>query len=525
MGQVKTVEQMSLRQKIGQMIVTGFPTLELSQEMKDLIEHYSIGNCILFSHNIADKHQLGTLVAELQQLFVAHTGVAGFITIDQEGGRVTRMPKDATNIPGAMAIASTGRPENAYAAGRITARELKALGINFNLAPVMDINNNPLNPVINVRSYGDTAETVAEYGIAMMRGLLDGGVLSSLKHFPGHGDTSVDSHIGLPTINKTLEELEQLELLPFKAAIEQGAPAIMSAHILFPQIETSNVPATMSRTIITELLKNRLQYKGLVISDCLEMDAIKRFYGTAKGAVGAIKAGVDLIFISHTPSLVIEAVREIEAAVAAGELEEAIIDEAVHKILAYKAEYAKVVPPRFELVGSSAHRAANAMMRSETICLVQGELTPIAEQDSDVQIIGTYAYRSDMASSSVNEELSFAQYIGQRLGVKHQAVVIDPDQAQIETCLANVAAGEHVVLGLFNARENKGQLALAKQLIDKGVRTMLVALGRPYDLALIKGAHGSLALFEYSAEAFDSLLPVLRGMHQTTAKLPIKRMF
>lgn len=313
---MRTIEHMSLREKIGQMFVTGFPSTEITPELKEVIEHYKVGNIILFSHNIDNKYQLGELVTELQQWYTTHTGIPGFITIDQEGGRVTRMPKDATNVAGAMAIASSGRPENAYAAGRMTARELKALGINFNLAPVMDVNNNALNPVINVRSYGDSVATVSQYGIQMMKGLLDGGVMSSLKHFPGHGDTNVDSHIGLPTIEKTLEELEQLELLPFKAAIEQGAQAIMSAHILFPKIEKSGVPGTMSHTIITEILKGKLGYKGLVVSDCLEMDAIKRYYGTAKGALGAVKAGIDLVFISHTPETVKEAIHLIEEAVA-----------------------------------------------------------------------------------------------------------------------------------------------------------------------------------------------------------------
>lgn len=519
---MKSIEQMSLRQKIGQMIVTGFPTPELSPEMKAVIEQYGIGNCILFSHNISNKYQLGALVAELQQWFVAHTGVPGFITIDQEGGRVTRMPKDATNIPGAMAIAATGRTENAYAAGRITARELKALGINFNLAPVMDINNNPHNPVINVRAYGDTSETVAEYGIAMMRGLLDGGVLSSLKHFPGHGDTNVDSHIGLPAIHKTLAELEQLELLPFQAAIVQGAPAIMSSHILFPQIEPSGLPATMSYAIITELLKNKMQYEGLVISDCLEMDAIKRYFGTAKGAVGAIKAGIDLIFISHTPALVREAVHEIEAAVASGELDEVVIDTAVRKILKYKAQYAKLQAPQPEVVGSNAHLAASALMRSESISLVQGRLLSVEQGDQRVHMIGTNSYRTDLASSSMNTELNFAQYVGDKLGLKHQTLPIDPDQEQIAACLAAVAAAERVVLGLFNARENTGQLELARQLIAKGIHTTLVALGKPYDLALLEDAACSLALMEYSADAFDSLLPVLSGDKPLTACLPIK---
>jgi len=519
---MKTLEQMSLREKIGQMIVTGFPTSNITQEMKDVIAEYNVGNVILFSHNVVNKNQLGDLVAELQQLFVTHTGVAGFITIDQEGGRVTRMPKDATNVAGAMAIASTGRSENAYAAGRITARELRALGINFNLAPVMDINNNPLNPVINVRSYGDTAESVCEYGIKMMRGLVDGGVLSSLKHFPGHGDTNVDSHIGLPTINKTIEELEQLELIPFREAIAQGAPAIMSSHILFPLIETSGLPATMSRVIITELLKEKLGFKGLVVSDCLEMDAIKRYYGTAQGAVGAVRAGVDLIFISHTPELVRDAVQAIEAAVAAGELDEGVIDAAVRNILSYKEQYATVEAPRPDLVGGTAHQAASSLMRTESISLVSGELSPISANDDNVHIIGTYSYRTDLASSSVNTDLNFAGHIGEKLGLKHQTLPIDPEQEQIDACVATVAAGDVVILGLFNARENTGQLALAQALIDKGIRTTIVALGRPYDLALVKGASGSLALLEYSADAFDSLIPILTGSYVPTAKLPIQ---
>lgn len=219
-----------------------------------------------------------------------------------------------------MAIASTGRPENAYAAGRITAREMRALGINFNLAPVLDINNNKQNPVINVRSYGDTAEVVTEYGLQMLRGLKDGGVLAAIKHFPGHGDTAVDSHLGLPSIDKSLEALEELELKPFRAAIDSGAECLTSAHILFPAIENNQVPATMSKAIITDLLKHRMGYEGLVISDCLEMDAIQKYYGTAEGAVGALKAGVHLLFISHSAQLVKDAVRRIEHAVETGEL-------------------------------------------------------------------------------------------------------------------------------------------------------------------------------------------------------------
>ncbi|WP_051318539.1 glycoside hydrolase family 3 N-terminal domain-containing protein [Cohnella thermotolerans] len=333
------MRELSLREKIGQLIATGFPAARPTDEWRSLVADYGIGNVILFSHNVESAVQVKELCGELRRTIEAITGCPPLIAIDQEGGRVTRLPADATNVPGAAAIASTGRPEHAYAAGRLTARELRALGINFNLAPVLDINNNKLNPVINVRSYGDTAETVERYGLLMLQGLRDEGVLAAVKHFPGHGDTSVDSHLGLPVVGKTAEQLAGLELKPFAAAIAAGAECVMTAHILFPELEPERVPATMSRAVVTGLLKGRLGFEGLVVSDCLEMDAIRRFYGTAEGAVGALKAGVHLLFISHTPQLVREAAERIERAVLEGDLSLSVVDEAVDKVLYYKSKY------------------------------------------------------------------------------------------------------------------------------------------------------------------------------------------
>ena len=518
---MKTLEQMSLREKLGQMFITGFPSTTISEEMIDVIKNYHVGNMIVFSHNVENKQQLSQLVRDLQQHFVSSNGIPGFITIDQEGGRVVRMPEDATNVPGAMAIASTGRPENAYAAGRITARELKAIGINFNLAPVFDINNNPLNPVINIRSYGDKAEKVNEYGIQMMRGLLDGGVMSSLKHFPGHGDTNVDSHLGLPSIDKTLEQLEEVELVPFKEAITQGARGIMSAHILFPQIEKSGLPGTMSRTIITDLLKGKLGYTGLVVSDCLEMNAIKEYYGTAKGAVGALKAGIDLICISHSPLIVKDAIDEIEAAITAGEIDVAIVDKAVANILAHKALYAPIEDHDVDVVGNSVHQAASMAIRTESISLVDGQVKPVAKGSQDVCVVGSLSYRTDLASSSVNTGLSFAKQVAEKLEVANFVCDISPSDDEIDALLEQVKGYKHIVLGLFNARENTGQLNLANKLIATGVDVTLVALGRPFDLALIEGATASLTLLEYSKQAFESIVPILSGEIKPTGTLPI----
>jgi beta-N-acetylhexosaminidase len=515
------MNSLSLREKIGQLIVTGFPEPRVTEDLKNLVTEYKIGNIILFSHNVQNAAQLKRLCTELQRLITNNTGYPALISIDQEGGRVTRLPADAVNIPGAMAIASTGRPENAYAAGRITARELCALGINFNLAPVLDINNNKQNPVINVRSYGDTAETVEEYGLQMMRGLQDGGVLASIKHFPGHGDTSVDSHLGLPVIEKSIEQLMELELKPFVAAIESGAEAITTAHILFPAIEKDRVPATMSGTIITDLLKKKMGYEGLVISDCLEMDAVRQYYGTAQGALGALKAGVHLVFVSHTPSLVKETVEVIEQAVQSGELPMSIVDEAVEKVFFYKMKYGKLAETALSVVGSEVHRRAAAAISVESICHVRGNLPVVEKNDNDTIFVGSYPYRADQASSRVNTRLSFPEAVADAFSAAHVMVNIDPDQDEIDEVLKQVHGYAKVVIGMYNALDNLGQLKLVNRLSANGHQVIAVALGKPYDLKALEGDVCGLAAFEYTPLAIESLIQVLSGAIAPTGKLSI----
>ena len=290
---------MDRREQIGQRLVTGFPGTELTEDFRRMVREYKISNVILFRENITDCAQLKQLCGEIQALVRRETGHGAFITADQEGGLVTRLPGDAVNVPGAMAIAATGDPENAYRAGLLTGRELRALGVNFDLAPSVDVNSNPENPVIGARSYGDTPQEVSRYANRMIRGLLDGGVLCSAKHFPGHGDTDTDSHLALPCVDKSMEELERTELLPFREAVRAGVPAVMTTHILFPQLEPEHLPATMSRRIMTGLLREQMGFDGLIVSDCMEMRAIKDHFGTVNGVVAAMAAGVDLVFISR----------------------------------------------------------------------------------------------------------------------------------------------------------------------------------------------------------------------------------
>ena len=273
---------MTRKEQIGQRLVTGFPGTELTDDYKRMVRDHKIANVTLFRENIESCAQLRRICGEIQSLVREETGHAAFITIDQEGGVVSRLPSDGVNVPGAMAVAATKDPENAYRAGLLTGRQLRSLGVNFDFAPVADVNINPANPVIGARSYGDDPREVGRYVCRMFQGLSDGGVLSSAKHFPGHGDTDVDSHLALPKVDKSRDELEKAELVPFRMAIKAGVPAIMTTHILFPQIEPEYLPATMSRRILTGLLRGELGYDGLIVSDCMEMQAIRDYFGTVK---------------------------------------------------------------------------------------------------------------------------------------------------------------------------------------------------------------------------------------------------
>ncbi|WP_217595285.1 glycoside hydrolase family 3 protein [Cohnella sp. GbtcB17] len=503
----------SLREKIGQLIVTGFPGTSVTEELDTLVRDWKIGNIILFSHNAENKSQLASLCGDLQGIIRSETGYPALISIDQEGGRVTRLPRDAVNVPGAMAIAAAGDPAYARAAGRITSAELRALGVNFNLAPVLDVNNNKRNPVINVRSYGDTPETVAAYGVQMLRGLREGGVLAALKHFPGHGDTEVDSHLGLPSSGKTLAELEALELLPFRAAIADGAEAIMIAHMMFPAIEPRRVPATMSSVIVGDLLKGKLGYEGLVVSDCLEMDAVKKYYGTAQGALGALKAGIHLLFVSHTPALVRETVQVIEQAVQSGELPMETLDAAVDKVLYYKEKYAAAgsEAPPLSVVGCEAHRKEAEAISDASICVVTGSLAPVQPGEARTLFVGSLPYRTDQASSRVSGGPSFPDVMADRMGGGRMLAGIGPDEAEIGRMLREAEGYDRVVYGLYNGIDNPGQFEAVRRLVAAGKRVTAVALGKPYDLEALEGVECGLAAFEYTALLLDSVARVLSG--------------
>ena len=293
---------MTLEEQIGQLLVVGFHGTRIPHTLRELIEHYHIGNIILFSRNIQNTHQLLELTCSLQEIAKAAGHSAPLlIMLDQENGMVRRLGLGATIFPGNMALGAIGSEQVAYDIAKATGHELRALGINMNLAPVVDVNNNPANPVIGVRSFGEDPQQVAHLAVATIKGYQAAGIISNLKHFPGHGDTSVDLHVALPTIAHTIEHLEQVELVPFKSCIQAGTDSVMIAHIYFPALMPDKIlPATVSPAVIQGLLRQQLGFDGVIVSDCMEMNAIVSTIGTAQGTVMALQAGIDLVLVSHT---------------------------------------------------------------------------------------------------------------------------------------------------------------------------------------------------------------------------------
>ena len=507
--------EMTLKQMLGQKLIFGFHGKELSEEFKSLIREYKIGNVILFLRNVESAQQLRRLCADIQSLVQEVTGYPAFIVIDQEGGMVTRLPQDAVNVPSAMALAAAGDPENARIAGEITIRQLRGLGPNFNMAPDLDVNTNPANPVIGIRSYGDDPETVAAFGTASTLAYAGSGIFCCGKHFPGHGDTAVDSHLGLPKVEKTLEELEKAELIPFRRCIEAGIPAIMSSHILFPKIEKENVPCPMSRTYITDILKNKLGFKGLIFTDCLEMDAIQKYYGTDKGAVAAIKAGVDLAEISSTIGLMWDAARAVNEAAEAGEFDMEEIRASVEKILSYKKQLLPVEPA---LCNREEDRQTVLDLARKAITCCAGT-APRA--DENTFFCGCADYRASGVGNEDGSAGAFPAHMAAAFHAPGRITAKDPDAGEIAAVAAEAAQYSQIILGTCNAHLFRGQIALAEALVKTGKPVTVVALRNPYDIPLLPECACKIAAFDYTTPSFLALEDVFRG-GEMTGTMPVK---
>jgi beta-N-acetylhexosaminidase len=354
---------MTVREQIGQLFMVGFLGSSVSNDLATFIREYKPGGVILFSRNLESVAQIIELTNHLQRLS-PHSPL--LISIDQEGGRVSRLPKEFTIFPPGEALGRCNSYELAYAVASVVAAELRCVGINMNMAPVLDVNSNPDNPIIGDRAFGSVPEIVCEMGQATVAGLQDNRVVACGKHFPGHGDTAADSHKELPVVAAPVQRLREVEWPPFEHAVRHGVATLMTAHVRYDALDDQR-PATLSPAIIQSILREQLKYDGVVLTDDLEMHAIIDHYGIGEAAVQAFLAGCDVLLICKDHEREITAIHAIERAVKEGRITSARLETSLARVAKLKARFVHPYKPVMIsdarlMVGCRTHRALLASL-------------------------------------------------------------------------------------------------------------------------------------------------------------------
>jgi len=510
---VPGVEDLTLAQRVGQLFQLGFEGREPTEEIRSLVAEHHVGGVVYFARNLEAPAQIAELSAALQELALDATGVPLLVSVDEEGGRVSRLPF-GPRPPGAMAVGATADPEFARDLSAAVATQLRAVGVNANLAPVLDVATNPENPVIGTRSFGGDPERVGAFGVAAAAGLQSRGIVACGKHFPGHGDTATDSHHGLPVVDHDRDRLDSVELLPFRRAVDAGVDALMTAHVAVPAVEPDpGRPATTSRAVLTGLLREELGFEGVVVTDCLEMDAIADGIGTARGAVEAIAAGADAVLVSHTPERQRAAIEAVLDAVRDGTLPEARVNEAAERLLALKRRRLDDGPtPDVASATNAAQRASRRVAR-EAVTVVRDEAgnVPLAgDRLSLVSLAGGDDSPVDERRADVApfiERLSAGGYDVQR----HTLTPGDDPSPPTDG---------PVVVVTRDAVTDERQATAVGRLTTVNGPLVVLAVGSPHDVRVL-GAGTVVATYDESPAMLAAAADVLAGEREARGTLPV----
>lgn len=525
----RTLKRMTLEEKVAQMIFARAEGGYLSRDderwvyLERLVKERKIGGFVFFA---GDVYEYAVQANKLQSI----SKVPLLIAADFEFGAAMRVRR-ATLFPRAMLVGATRNPDYAYLIGKITAREAKALGVRQVYAPVVDVNNNPMNPVINTRSFGEDPALVAEMSAAFIRGMQEERVIATAKHFPGHGDTDIDSHLDLPVLPYTSERLDSLELIGFRRAIDAGVRSIMVAHLDVPLIDSlRGIPATLSYPISTTLLQNRMGFSGLIVTDAMDMRGVTKAFSTAEAAVRAVKAGTDLVLLPPDVDVAIDALAK---AVRRNEIPLQRIEQSVRKILAAKkfAELDKrkliSIDQVAKIVGAREHKLIAKQIAREGVTIVKNDSNLIPLQKNNLKKIVSIAM-GDLEDPSTGN--SFRLLVRQR-GVTPQEFRLDQRSNKIEydTALARAALADVVVLHLY-VRTRSAQMTgfLQQQQIDflnaigkLGKPSVMLSFGNPYLLNALPSVHAYVVGFSEADVVVESAVEILFGEVPSKGKLPI----
>lgn len=531
----KKLTSMSLREKIAQMIITnsfGYTLDESSDDylrLKNLIVNEKIGGVIFFRGNSVQQAELTNKLQSLSEIPL-------LISADYERGTKMRLD-DGSLFPNNMALGATRNPELAYKMGLQIAKECKAIGVHQNYSPVMDVNNNSLNPIINVRSFGEDPELVSLMGVSMIKGLQDGKIIATAKHFPGHGDTDVDSHNDLPVLNFSRDRLESLELVPFKNAVNAGVKSVMIAHLSIPVLEKNqNIPASLSENIVKGLLLEDMKFEGLIVTDALNMAGVLKHFTTEEIALNCINAGIDLILMPTTPANKpgeTEFISAIESAVLNGIVSEERINRSVEKILKAK-DWLKLDENKFvdvnkvsEIVNSSEANELSRKIADESVTLVKnnGNLIPFLNPENQKCLIVSMNNGNEKANSdyflqrfSDNNKFGEVSYFDLTGDILNSDEIIGSSESY-DFVLIPIYAKVKIKTGTVGLPQS--QIDLINTLVQNGKKTIVISFGNPYLIQGFEEVDAYICAYSDAESSINSVIDSFYGTIKFKGKLPV----
>jgi len=523
--EIPPADDLDLQTKVGQMFMIGFNgeqgewALEPTQTLRELLVERKVGNVLYFAWNVKSREQTTALSSDLQNIAMEEgSGVPLFIMTDQEGGISNRLGWKSVP-PSQMALGAAEDPKLARQTGTAVAEELQSVGINFNLTPVLDVNSDPQNPVISTRSFSDDPTRVAQMGTAIVEGMRAAGMPASAKHFPGHGDVGEDTHHSIPVVEHDRDRLDAVELAPFAKLVEHGIDTIMLAHIGFPALTGDReTPATLSKQVQTDLLRDELGFDGVIITDCLDMDAISENFDIGEAAVQAIEAGSDLITVSHNPESQTKALDAVLDAVESGRISEQRINKSVERILDCKRRSTLAVEQ-----STSDEQAATEEAAIETAKDVAAAgLTPVCDRDGTlpfdttepVELVVFDAERPSLAEDSMYNPKFVSEWLSDPLP-------ITATQVNDESTIPDFDSGTQVLIAVYNAVDNEHQSRVVDRLDRPDLDTAVFALRNPYDLAEFPDVSTCVVSYDYTPATLCVASAYLAGERDVSGHLPV----
>lgn len=512
---IKPVDEMSVDELIGQVIMIGLPDKKLDSFYAEFIKKYSIGNYILFSRNYENTLQMKSFMKELYRYTSDVTGSFPLVSIDQEGGMVVRLFKDVT-FPASPLTTSASSVHNApYETGAIVGRDMLSLGINLDLAPCLEINEGLLNPLVNTRGYGASKEIVLKNASAFVRGLQSGGALSCLKHFPGAGSSTKDSHLELPIIEDSRETLLDYNMYPFINI--PFSDALMSSHCLFKSFDS--LPSTLSKVLLTEVVRGQMGYEGLIISDGMEMKAIADHYGIGKGCVMALNAGCDILLLCHEYSEQKEAFDAVKKAVADGEISVKTLKDKVARINKAKEKTIKGLKERFtdgEYVPSAEEHSLMQSIVDNSYTLLSGEQPRLTNK--------TLILTSGAKVASIAEDEFDDRSLTKSLANSFPSVDIlqfSKETGFTDMVLKKSKDYDNIIIYSYDAYNDMVQKELINKLLETDREVYVVSIKGPIDRKYFKNLKNYACLYEYTPNSIRSVIKQLKGEIDFNGKLPL----